>query len=181
MDQPNYTADNIKNAVNQWLFQDAVDIEKEKAELKDEREQLEAERKRIEDERRALEDEKRKIDLERDDLKRRTEIENARLERENSLFEMKWRLMEEEIVRLEKEKLEVAQLREEYTPTVSIQGLEYRSSVLFSGVSNELELKKRYKDLMKIFHPDNVAGDDATVCKINDEYEQLKNEFRARY
>ncbi len=43
MDQPNYTADNIKNAVNQWLFQDAVDIEKEKAELKDEREQLEAE------------------------------------------------------------------------------------------------------------------------------------------
>lgn len=35
-------------------------------------------------------------------------------------------------------------------------------------------LKKRYKDLIKIYHPDNVAGDTRTVQEINKEYEKMK-------
>ena len=38
-------------------------------------------------------------------------------------------------------------------------------------------LKKRYKDLMKIYHPDNICGDQEILIKINEEYEELKSRF----
>lgn len=43
----------------------------------------------------------------------------------------------------------------------------------FKGVSNSSELKKRYKDLMKIYHPDNTAGDADVMRRIKAEYEEL--------
>ncbi|MBR1622829.1 MAG: molecular chaperone DnaJ, partial [Pseudobutyrivibrio sp.] len=46
--------------------------------------------------------------------------------------------------------------------------------MFFSGVSSQKALKKRYKDLIKIYHPDGDAGDTATVAEINREYEELK-------
>ena len=42
---------------------------------------------------------------------------------------------------------------------------------------NELALKKRYKDLIKIYHPDNLDGDTGTIQEINREYERLKKVF----
>lgn len=44
----------------------------------------------------------------------------------------------------------------------------------FRGVNNPLALKKRYKDLIKIYHPDNLAGDKSCLQQINREYEMLK-------
>ena len=32
---------------------------------------------------------------------------------------------------------------------------------------------KRYKDLLKIYHPDNTHGDNNIVLAINEEYERL--------
>lgn len=51
------------------------------------------------------------------------------------------------------------------------------TSLFFQGVNNPLTLKKRYKDLTKIFHPDNVAGDTQMLQRINREYESLKREY----
>jgi hypothetical protein len=48
----------------------------------------------------------------------------------------------------------------------------------FNGVNNNLTLKKRYKDLLKIFHPDNISGDNTTIQLINEEYTSLKDEFQ---
>ena len=50
-------------------------------------------------------------------------------------------------------------------------------SVFFQGVRNPLALKKRYKDLIKIFHPDNLAGDKDVIQSINREYEDLKGDY----
>lgn len=50
-------------------------------------------------------------------------------------------------------------------------------SVFFHGVRNLLTLKKRYKELSKIFHPDNLAGDTEIIQRINREYERLKREY----
>ena len=47
----------------------------------------------------------------------------------------------------------------------------------FKGVNSPLGLKKRYKDLIKIFHPDNLFGDHDTILKINKEYEMMKKKF----
>ena len=51
------------------------------------------------------------------------------------------------------------------------------SGSLFAGVTNPLALKKRYRDLLKIFHPDNLCGDTNMVTIINKQYEKLKNEI----
>ena len=57
------------------------------------------------------------------------------------------------------------------------QGLVHQ---LFCGVNNSLTLKKRYKDLIKIYHPDNLAGNHEMVLLINKEYETLKDEMNIR-
>lgn len=48
----------------------------------------------------------------------------------------------------------------------------------FGGVTGASSLKKRYKELMKIYHPDNKCGDSFTVACINREYEILKERFK---
>ena len=52
-----------------------------------------------------------------------------------------------------------------------------RGDKFFAGVTSELALKKRYKDLIKIYHPDNVSGDTDTVQEINREYDALKTRW----
>ncbi|MGN0132953.1 MAG: J domain-containing protein [Lachnospiraceae bacterium] len=53
-----------------------------------------------------------------------------------------------------------------------------RGPGFFGGVSGYSSLKKRYKELMKIFHPDNKNGDAFTVACINKEYEILKDQYK---
>ena len=66
--------------------------------------------------------------------------------------------LESEFIRLEREK---AYQREDEFDAIDM---------LFRGVNSPLTLKKRYKDLMKMFHPDNVSGDSYMVQLINEEY-----------
>ena len=40
-------------------------------------------------------------------------------------------------------------------------------------LEQQKSLKKRYKDLIKIYHPDNVDGDNSLVVEINKEYDHL--------
>jgi curved DNA-binding protein CbpA len=47
-------------------------------------------------------------------------------------------------------------------------------SVFFKGVNDTESLRKRYKALQKIYHPDNMHGDSALITAINEEYEKLK-------
>ena len=49
--------------------------------------------------------------------------------------------------------------------------------LFFRGVANQKSLKKRYKDLIKIYHPDNVGGDNSLVLEINREYDHLRQEL----
>jgi curved DNA-binding protein CbpA len=45
--------------------------------------------------------------------------------------------------------------------------------MFFSGVVSKQSIKKRYKDLIKIYHPDNLDGDKDTIQEINSEYNKL--------
>ncbi|MBR5359817.1 MAG: J domain-containing protein, partial [Lachnospiraceae bacterium] len=53
----------------------------------------------------------------------------------------------------------------------------FNASQFFIGVNSSLAVRKRYKDLLKIFHPDNLCGDESIVKAINEEYEKLRIEF----
>lgn len=52
-------------------------------------------------------------------------------------------------------------------------------SEFFRGVTNRAELKKRYLDLLKIYHPDNPAGDSNITRRIQEEYKELSAFYEA--
>lgn len=51
------------------------------------------------------------------------------------------------------------------------------STKWFSGVTNSEELKKRYHELMKIYHPDNKTGDVNVSQQIKSEYDSLFKQY----
>lgn len=116
-------------------------------------------------------------------LNHKISSERQRLKEDNQFFEKKMEILQSGFSqldidrrRLEKEWARLAAEREIMGErTVYDNGLEV--SVFFQGVSNPLALKKRYKDLIKIFHPDNLAGDKEMIQRINREYESLKSSY----
>ena len=123
----------------------------------------------------------------------RTELEQAKdkfLEERVTLrlfFEKKmaslqdgFRQLEEDRKKLEKERRLLRE--EEVSPKASDEdGTENTLTVvqlLFRGVNNPLALRKRYRDLIKIFHPDNLFGDGELAGQINKEYLKRKQEER---
>jgi len=169
MDQLVYSAEKEQEVLHQWLFQDAVEFEKEKEELKQERRELEKER--------------RQLEWDKEDFSRKVALEEQKQEREKRLFDMKWKLLEKEAANLAKERDEFNyKVREFETSILQDSAItDKECSLLFRGVTNELALKKRYKDLMKIYHPDNIAGDTKIVQEISKQYEEMQTQFRSRY
>lgn len=137
----------------------------------------------LEEERRALEEQRRILERDQEAFIRRVEIEDRRLEQQQKLFDMKFKILEEELVKLATEKQHIERQKEFYS---RVKDFEYQSraqsqteskvvkgELFFTGVGNKQSLKKRYKDLIKIYHPDNLDGDNSTVQEINREYDQL--------
>ena len=153
-------------AFRQWQFKEAVELEHQKQQLKEERSQLEAERDEFEKEKKEFYMNKR--------------IEDKRAEQEKHLFDMKWRVLEGELKKLAAEKEQIERQRDFYRYVSQHEAQTYQTSnvvkgdLFFCGVDNEDSLKKRYKDLIKIYHPDNLNGDKDTIQEINMEYEKLK-------
>lgn len=161
--------DELKEA-KLWLFQENIRLENERKELDASREKFLEERVRF---RREL-----------DELNRRTLMERKRLKEENLFFEKKlailqdgFRQLDEDRKSLEQQKRAIAEQRKR-----SIQYEEDGSTSeetvkrLFAGVNNPLALRKRHRDLVKIFHPDNLFGDAELVQMINREYLRRKEE-----
>lgn len=112
------------------------------------------------------------------------EREKDRIERENKLFEKKLEILKKELYKLanekkafEQEKLQFRYMKEKARAEYAASGSRNSSGVFFRGVASELALKKRYKDLLKIYHPDNLNGDTDTVQCINREFDSLKKRY----
>lgn len=136
----------------------------------------------LSEERREFEEEKRLFDREKREFFRKVEIEDRRLEQERNLFEMKFKILEEELGKLAAEREEIEKKKAFYNMVDEFQARNYRQisdsqisagEMFFRGVGNKQSLKKRYKDLIKIYHPDNVDGDNTVVLEINKEYDHL--------
>ena len=132
------------------------------------------------EEHRTLEAERRELERERNAFLRYVENENRHLEQQKNLFETKFRILEEEMIKLATEREEMdrkksyyERLEESQNNSLSQTSNQQIGEIFFRGVSSRMTLKKRYKDLIKIYHPDNVAGDHALVVEINKEYAHL--------
>lgn len=62
---------------------------------------------------------------------------------------------------------------EEETPKYTEETSGFDVQNLFDGITDKNSLKKRYHDLLKIYHPDNLNGDTTMSQKIQNAYEQL--------
>lgn len=136
----------------------------------------------LDEERRSLDEQRRLLERERREFTRRVEIEDRRLERQQKLFEMKVKILEEELVKLATEKEHIERQKafyrrvNDYESRTSMPVREsniVKGELFFSGVGSKQSLKKRYKDLIKIYHPDNLDGDKAAIQEINSEYNKL--------
>ena len=134
----------------------------------------------LSEERRELEEQRRILDREKKEFFRKVEIEDRRLEQQKSLFEMKFQILEEELMKLAAEKEEIEKKKAFYDMVDDFHAKAQRQlpdyqvgELFFRGVATQQSLKKRYKDLIKIYHPDNVDGDNSLVIEINKEYDHL--------
>ncbi len=130
-------------------------------------------------------EDRRRFERERQGFYLKKDLEEKRLSKESLLFQTKWKILEQELRRLaeEREEIEKNKKRELNRSMGSRSGssAEYlaEAEIFFSGVQSELEMKKRYRELIKIFHPDNLAGDTRTLQIINRIYDNLKKQFSA--
>ena len=138
-------------------------------------EELKALRDELKEQRMAFEAEKREFAI-------RMESREHALAQNETMFNMKWKLLEEETRRLAEDQKKF-QRRQQFFNRVTAyveEGKEKQSSnivngeMFFQGVATGQALKKRYKDLIKIYHPDSENGDNITVQEINREYDNLK-------
>lgn len=137
----------------------------------------------LSEERRELDEQRRQLERERQAFSRRVEIEDRRLEEQKRMFEMKFKILEAELIKLasEKEYMEkqkafydrVNEYESKSTSTSTYSDKVVRGELFFSGVGSKQSIKKRYKDLIKIYHPDNIGGDNETIQEINSEYNKL--------
>lgn len=154
-----------KDELKHWLFLENVRLQQERQELAEERQKLEKEREGFERERKSYQS--------------ALNIQEKNLMHQKELFEKQWQIMENELRRMAKDKAAIERERE----NVKKLQAQARSTVytgdtrFFAGVSGQAGLKKRYRELLKIYHPDNECGDDATVLLINQEYRVLKKKY----
>lgn len=168
------TSDELKK-MKIWMFQEQVRIQAQKDELIELAHELQKE--------------KRAIERERVALNKRIKIEEKRFENNEMLISKKQKIIEDAFRQLsvDKKVLECERLNFEYerskyrkqrtsnnTRSQYVDASVHEGCVFFGGITNELALRKRYKELMKIFHPDNVCGDTNTLLRIKAEYESIK-------
>lgn len=166
MNQAYMTTENAVNVISNWCFQKTVENKSDESGNLDEREELRRQQ--------------RLLKHEKEEFLRTKNFEEKRLEKEKHLFDMKWKMLEDEWRKLVIERERVERRRSFYAKVDDYEASQRyvsnngSASLFFRGVKNMSTLRKRYKDLMKIYHPDNVAGDTGVIQKINEEYEKLK-------
>lgn len=102
------------------------------------------------------------------------------LEQQEKQFQIKWDMLIKETERLAEDKDQFERKKSFYSHVEAYEVAEetgesniVNGEMFFSGVSTEKALKKRYRDLIKIYHPDSEGGDNETIQEINREYDNL--------
>lgn len=155
-----------------WLFQENVRLAAVSGELEEKERRITREKEQFQKEVRMISS--------------RISKERKRLKEDETFFQKKMDILKNGFWQLdadrhklnkEWEKLHAQEKRAETAQHTADMDV----SVFFRGVRNPLALKKRYRDLIKIFHPDNLAGDKEMIQRINKEYELLKETYERSY
>lgn len=148
-------------ALKIWLFGENIRIQGEQKKLLETENRLLKERMQFQEEMKIL--------------NQRVTAARQRLKQDEQFFEKKMEILKDGFSNLDADRKAFEREREAFKRRVrDTDTLTEERGVFFAGVRNQLALKKRYKDLLKIYHPDNLAGDKEMMQRISREYESLK-------
>ena len=125
-----------------------------------------------------LERERARFEAEKKRVKEKIQQEERRLEQKKQLCDTQLKLLQKEAIHLSKEWDDLRReqlIFDKKMASVDKDGIT--SGMFFLGVQDIMSLKKRYRDLLKIYHPDNLCGNDDAMKFILKEYEGLKDKF----
>ena len=155
-----------------WFFKENIRLEELRKNLEQQQGKLEQEEQVVEIQKQMLEKQKRSLDLLR-----------KQLDNQKHLFDQQWQILERETRQLaiDREKFKRDKLmyrdevyREARRKFAMVQNISHSGvNLFFKGVDSSAALKKRYKALLKIYHPDNADGDKEVLQAISAEYETL--------
>ncbi|MCQ2080104.1 MAG: hypothetical protein MJZ11_00505 [Lachnospiraceae bacterium] len=174
--------------LNTISFGDADELNELKAFLFRENIRIEMEKKELEELKKEVLDAKARLRNESDEVNKQIVIERKRLKDEQLFFSKKMEILKNGFEALEADRKALENSRKQfererysysYDSKKSYNSSDDSIVVLFKGVNSLLSLKKRYKDLLKIFHPDNMSGDHEMVLAINQIYEELKKNYES--
>ena len=159
--------------LKRWLFRENIRLRGERLELKEQRAKLEEERRTQESDQRMylnhIAQERKQIHKEEEMVAEKLEI----IKRGFAELDADRRALKEREQQLAaREAVVDTKLKYAYTadnPEVA--------DALFLGVTSYLTLKKRYKDLMKMYHPDSMGGSTDMVFAINRTYDKLLKQY----
>ncbi len=181
--------------IKQWLFQENMRLEGLRAEvaragklLKEEAEALKKREQKLEEDLAKFEAEREEFRKEMRSWRGQIDLSQKKLNEDRRLFDQKYKVLEMGFARLAEDKKEFeAQKRafeyrkkfykeaeSSFNPQVEAGAGEY---LFFKGVHHPLAMKKRYKELIKIYHPDNTDGDKYILQRINQEYDRIRKAF----
>lgn len=158
-----FAVNGVGSMDKEWLFEENVRLNKLKQELEEQQKALKSEQDRLFDEKRAFEQQKKVL-----------EIGFQKLAADKEMFQAAVKKQKEKEKRARRKREEDG--HREYPDSLK----DFRGPGFFGGVTEYASLKKRYKELMKIFHPDNKSGDSFTVACINREFEILKSRYKSK-
>ncbi len=167
------TEEECKKIAKKWFFQESVTLELQK-------QQVNEKEKNVKEEQHKLEKEKIELKQRIREFESFERLKKNQMEHEKNLFEMKWKLLEEEYIRLANDKLRFERERNFYrlvNDGIDSSG-KVTAKMFFKGTHDPKSIKKRYRELIKIFHPDNMNGDNYTLQEINREYDQMMEGFQ---
>lgn len=164
-----------------WLFEENIRLANERKALEELAEELEVRENEINEMQERFIRERAQFREEINALTAQATRERQRLKQDEAFFDKKMEILKAGFADLEREKreLEASKIRFEAQSAFygddDIPGFGAPiAKSLFKGITNPLMLKKRYKDLVKIYHPDNLAGDHDLFKAITLEYERLQ-------
>jgi len=108
--------------------------------------------------------------------------ERKRLKDEQLFFDKKLNILQSGFASLEMDRKAFEKEKKSFNESVKTNktnkyGPVGDVSYLFYGVNSYLGLRKRYRDLIKIYHPDNLDGDGRMAVAIKETFEKLKERF----
>ena len=183
----------VSEQAREWLFKENMRLEGLRGELakasrlmQEEADKLKAEQEKLELERKRFESEKEEFRKEMHELNSEIRRSKKLLNDEKGLFDKKYKILEMGYAKLNEDKKEFESQKRafEYKKKFFYDSEEFSALgrntaftgdiLFFKGANHPLAVKKRYKELIKIYHPDNTDGDKNILQRINMEYERLR-------